>query len=293
MTVPNLLLLLTPGVAWGLSFSLLKILSDFGVHPLALTLGNALLGGLLLFLWCLARGRPPPWSRNHLVFYVVAGLLGSAVPSASLLFAAPHLPAGILAIEIGMVPLITYFLVLILRVEGFHARRFLGLALGFAVIAALVGPDEGLGDPAAVVWVLVALIAPASYALEDVYIALRRPAGGDSAALVCGMLLASSAFLGVVVVAGGTWETLLPRWPELLPWMVAATVVSLSAYVLFLELLRRAGAVYASQVGYVVTGAGVVWGILLFDEQHSGWVWVALAILFVSLALVGGGKKKG
>ena len=292
MPVPVLLLLLAPGVAWGLSFSLLKILSGFGAHPLALTLGNALIGGLLLLLWCRVRGRPPPLSRKHLIFYVVAGLFGSALPSISLFFAAPHLPAGILAIEIGLVPLITYFLVLILRVEGFHLRRFLGLALGFAVIAVLIGPDEGLADPSAVVWVLVALIAPVSYAVEDVYIALKRPTGGDSAALVCGMFLASAAFLSVVVLAGGTWVTLLPRWTELLPWMVATTVVSLSAYVLFLELLRRAGAVYASQVGYVVTGAGVVWGILIFDERHSGWVWAALAILFASLALVGGGKKE-
>ena len=286
VVVPSFVLLLIVGCTWGLSFSLVKILTGFGAHPLALTMANAAMGGGLLLVYCRIRRSPVPLNRDHLVFYLVAGGLGSALPSSAFYWAAPHLPAGVLAIIIGLVPLITYVVVLILRIEGFDGRRLVGLALGFAAVAAIIAPEDGLPDPGAVIWVLVALIIPFSYAMEDVFVAQRRPARGDSVALVCGMMFASAALLAPLVAIGGTAATLLPRWDEILPWMVATTVVSLFAYVLFLELLRRAGPVYASQVGYVITGAGIGWGIVLFDERHSIWIWLAVAMLFSGLTLV-------
>jgi drug/metabolite transporter (DMT)-like permease len=50
--------------------------------------------------------------------------------------------------------------------------------------------------------------------------------------------------------------------------------------------IDRAGPLFASQVGYVVTLAGVFWGMLLFGESHSAWVWVSLVTMLAGLALV-------
>ena len=64
------------------------------------------------------------------------------------------------------------------------------------------------------------------------------------------------------------------------------TVVSRTAYVMFLYLIKMSGAVFAGMNGYIVTLAGVFWGMFFFDEQHSLWVWSALALMLVGMLLV-------
>ncbi len=57
-------------------------------------------------------------------------------------------------------------------------------------------------------------------------------------------------------------------------------------YVGYVWLARAAGAVFAAQVGYVVTIAGVCWAMVLLGERFSPLVCAATAILLVGLALV-------
>ena len=53
-----------------------------------------------------------------------------------------------------------------------------------------------------------------------------------------------------------------------------------------MELARVADAVYLSLFDYLATLAGVGWGILIFTERHSPWVWGALGLLLISIWLV-------
>ena len=58
------------------------------------------------------------------------------------------------------------------------------------------------------------------------------------------------------------------------------------AYTFFIYLISNAGAVFASNVGYIVTISGVIWGIILFKEIHSHWVWLSLITMIMGLSLV-------
>ena len=51
-------------------------------------------------------------------------------------------------------------------------------------------------------------------------------------------------------------------------------------------MVARAGAVFAAQVAYLVTGFGILWAMLLLAERYSGWVWLALGLMFAGLFLV-------
>ena len=62
--------------------------------------------------------------------------------------------------------------------------------------------------------------------------------------------------------------------------------ITATAYGGFYYLVLRAGPVYASQCAYVVTLAGVLWGMLIYGEAHSGWIWASLAAMIVALSLV-------
>ena len=51
-------------------------------------------------------------------------------------------------------------------------------------------------------------------------------------------------------------------------------------------MIKITGPLFASQSAYVVTLAGVFFGMAIFDEKHSLWVWASLLSMMVGLALV-------
>ena len=281
-----LALLLGGGAIWGLSFSAAKLVTEAGAHPFGLSLVAAFFGAAILLPYCIARRRLPPLRRDYLVFYVVAGLLGTALPSAVLFSAAAHLPAGVLAIVTALVPLMTYVFALGLRLERAEAQRACGIVLGLLAISMIVLPAASLPHPAMAGWVLLALVVPASYASENLFIALRRPVGSDAILLLCGMQLAGAAMLAPLVWATDGWVSLMLPWGEIEWWIATLIVVNTVGYLMFIELVRIAGPVFAAQTGYLVTASGVLWGIAIFGERHSAWVWAALAVLFAGLFLV-------
>ena len=60
----------------------------------------------------------------------------------------------------------------------------------------------------------------------------------------------------------------------------------MASYSLFLYLIALSGPVFAVQSSYFVTLFGILWGMLIFGEQHPVWFWLALGLLFAGMALV-------
>ena len=61
---------------------------------------------------------------------------------------------------------------------------------------------------------------------------------------------------------------------------------SSAAYVLYFQIIRMAGPVYLSQVGYLVVSIGVLAGMLIFGERHSLWVWIGINTAAQAIDLV-------
>ncbi len=279
-------LLLFTGVAWGLSFSLAKIATSEGADPLGITFVQAAIGGAMIGLFMVARRSPLPFDRLHLQFYAFCGFLGAALPSILFFYAARHLPAGVMSIAIAAVPMMTFMIALLLGLERAQAARFTGVALGILAVVLIVAPDTSLPDPSTAVWVLAAVGAGACYAVENIYIAIRRPPATHAAVLLFGMLMFTLVFMAPIVFATGTYAVM--NWPPAAPEyaIVIMSVINVICYSLFVYLVTRAGPLFASQTAYVVTLSGVAWGMLIFSEEHSMWIWGALLVMMTGLALV-------
>ncbi|MEE8293270.1 MAG: DMT family transporter, partial [Kiloniellales bacterium] len=206
-----LFLLLFGGGVWGVTFSLAKIATAGGAHPLGITLWTAVLGVIFLICFLLARRRPLPLGRRFLVFYLVCGLRGTAVPSTLFFYAAAHVPAGVLAIAIASVPILTFAAALAFRLDRMAVRRVVGVLLGLLAVVLMMAPDSGPPEASTAPWILVAVLASACYAVENIYIALRRPSGCDAYTILCGMLLMAALVLTPVVMATHSFVPL--SWP--------------------------------------------------------------------------------
>jgi drug/metabolite transporter (DMT)-like permease len=282
MYVPLALL----GTLWGLSFSMAKVAAAGGGAAIGIALSATAIGALILFSVCRLKGIRLPLRRNYLAYYLMTGATGIALPSTALYAAAFHLPAGVLSMLVATSPMLTYALAMVLGMERREGRRLFGLVLGLAGVALLVLPGRALAGAADPLWLGVALVAPTCYAVNSILSARFRPADGDNIGLACGMLLTAALILALIAVPGGYTVSLLPPWNLSHLAILILGSISGGAFILFFFILTRAGPGFFSQVGYIVTGAGVIWGMVLFGEIHGVAVWLALAVVIAGVALV-------
>lgn len=275
------------GAAWGLTTPLIKTATAAGHTALPIALWQGLLNVALLGAVLAATGalRTLPRDRAALALYAVFGLLGMALPQWASFTGTTHLPSGVMSILLSLVPIFALPLALGLGTERFSAPRALGVILGAGAVVILAAPGAALPDPALWVWVLVGALAPLMYAVEGAWVAASRVQASPLQVLFGGSVVAVAALVPLNAVLGGP---MLPagRFDAGLALVLAAGVLSLAAYAGYVALLRRCGAVFGAQVGYVVTGAGVVWAMVLLGERYPPAVWAALGMLFAGLALV-------
>jgi len=283
--------LMVMGVGWGGNTALAKVATLAGAPPFGLAFLEGVGSGLLVLALCLSRRSLPRLQRPYLAFYAIAGMTGITIPATILFWIAPHLPVGIVALLFTTVPLMTYGLSMLFSVERFMWIRVLGLLIGLAGTALVVLPTASLPGSDAVGWTLIVLAAPALYSSQNVYIARHWPLGSDALALSCGTLFGGGLALVPVLLATGDWMTMMPPWDEAERAAAAMLTINGLGTAIFIWLVRFAGPVFASQTAYLVTAWGIVWGIIIYGERHSLYVWAACALLFAGVALVTFGQR--
>lgn len=275
-------LLVGVGLIWGGGFTLTRLIMETGLDPLRMAFWHAAASAVALWIAVLAAGAAPRIDGAYIRFCLLLGVLGGAIPNLLIFWAAGHVGAGVLAVCMATVPLILFGICAVTGVERFSARRSLGLLLGLSAVVVIARPESG-GAPA--FWVAVTVGAAMSYALEGLAIAVRRPAGIGPFPLLAGMMAAATLLsLPLLAVAEGPGlrETLAPAL-----WLVFACNIlcNMIAYAGYVSLTTSAGPVFAAQVSYVVTAAGVAGGAVFLGESHGLAFWFALALMAVGLAL--------
>ena len=279
------LCLLIMGGCWGLQFALLKLAAGGGYSELAvLSVAMALLSVVFLSFLVIRR-ELFGLNLERFVFLLVAGLLGYVAPLWAVLYAASHLPAGILTLLGTLTPVATVGFALLLRSEPVSARRMLAVVFGAAAVYLVLWPELEVPGFGNLKWLLIALIMPLCYAIESIFISKFWPHGLNPLQAVTGeTLMAFALVLPMFALSGGAlpipnvWGT-----AELaIGLFVAAGVVE---SILYFYLIRRTGGVFVSFGSFVSLFAGIGWGIVLFSESHSALVWLSVGLLCISLYL--------
>ncbi len=280
------------GLAWGLSFSLAKIAATGGAHPLSISLWQCWTASVLLIAIACGQRRPISLTAKVIGFYVVIALLGLVIPTALFYYAASRVSAGVLSISVAIVPILTFVGSAAYGLEKVAIGRMAGVALGLLAIVFLVAPTESLPDRSQLPWVLLALISSVCYATLNMVLSLKTPPGATRFIVTCGMFVAASLIMVPVVFLTESFTPLNWPWGPVEWAMIGLGVISATAYTLYFQLIDRAGPVFTSQVANLVTLCGVIWGMIIFGEQHSAWIWLSLATMTVALALVGPRAKR-
>jgi drug/metabolite transporter (DMT)-like permease len=271
-----LFLLLTTGLGLGLYFPLGKQAGDAGLHPLAWSLMISLIPGLVLLIAAL-RFEKPVWTRDLILFGLIAGLCAYVIPNGLTFAAIPHAGSGYVALMFAVSPVFTALLSMAVKVRPPNRALLTGVAFGFfgAVLIAVSRFQIGLDGN---IWPLLALLIPVSLAVGNVYRTARWPAG-------CSPLqVGAVANLGAVPL----YLVLLAAFPgfsvvgELLQHPILAVsqiAVALATFLVFFRLQWVGGPTYLSQIGYVAAAVGLGLGSVVFGEAYPWPVWAGAGLI--------------
>ena len=283
--------LLIMGTAWGLSFSLGKIAVENGAKPFGVAQFQVMFAGIVLLFVTVLRGKSIRDMRDKLGFIFCIAMLGAAIPSVLFYYAAPHVPAGVLSITVALIPLMTYGFSIPLKLENFSVVRVVGLVFGVIAIGLIALPEKSLPDQAALPWILIACISALCYAVENIILGFKSALTVGPMRLAMGMnLMAAVTLLPVTILTDSFFSPSFPL--QTVDYAVIGLgLITVVAYTMFVLSVALFGSVFSSQVGYIVTLTGVFWGMIIFGESPSVWIWLSLCAMIIGLALVTPRKK--
>lgn len=291
LLVPTVLLLIG-GISFGSVLSANKFAVDAGFPVLAYSFWQAALGAAILLIGTAIFSRLPRLVFQNLRVFALVAVFGMVGPTLVLVMVAGKLPPAVVTIAVGLIPVATYLLSIIVRTDSLRAFSVAGVLLGFGGILLIVLPSGSLPDEGMALWVIFSLLVPVSAAINNVAGAKYSPTEISAIALSAGMMTLAAILMFIVMFAlegpflptdagtVGLWSVL---------WAAGSQALT---YTCFFEIVRRAGALFFAQINYVVVAAGLIWASALFGESLSYWVWAAVATLAVSLTLINLGTAR-
>mgnify|MGYP001286050347 FL=1 len=280
------LILLIVGVSWGLTAPLSKIAVSTGHHYLGLLIWQIIIMILSLGLIQIFRKKKLPLNLNCFWRYVLVALLGTILPNSIMYKAYFHLQSGIMSILVSIVPMIAFLLVLVLQMEKFEIRRFLGVLFGIFAIILIVFPKLDLGYIGEVGWILLALLSPLCYAIEGVWINKIGIAKLDPIEVILGASILGFFILMPIVALNGYWITPYRVWGPAEFAITLSSLIHSIIYISYIWLIGKAGVIFASQVSYIYTASGIGFSIILLGEGYSLFVWAAVILMLMGLMMV-------
>ncbi|WP_298843389.1 DMT family transporter [uncultured Roseobacter sp.] len=278
-------MLVLMGAGWGLTQPLTKIAVSTGYRHFGLIFWQLAIGAALMAVIGLMRGTRLPRARRQLGICLMVLVIGTVLPNSTSYQAAVHLPSGVLSLLLSMVPMWAFPIALALGLDRFSVRRLLGLGCGLAGVLLIALPGaEALNLP--VFWVMIALISSLCYGLEGNLVAKTGTAGMDPFQVLYGASLMGAVLMLPVAVLSGQW---IPPAAALTiegQAHVLASVIHVLVYAGYVWLVGRAGAVFAVQVSYLVTGFGVLWAKMILGEAYAPGIWAAMALMFAGMYMV-------
>ena len=277
---------------YGGVFSANKLVAEAGVPFIAFTFWQAFLGGIFLLGISFATRKLPQVTIPHLRSYVVTALLGLVVPLLLLTFIGNKLPAGIITLAYTLIPGMTFLFAVVIGLDRLRWLSIGGLFLGLVGVFLLLIPKGSLPNDDSTIWLLISLVLPIIFATNNVYIAIVEPPAATALTRATGLLLTAAIFtFPIMLISDGLyffWQA-----PDITPWMILWTgVINMVSYFCMFEIIRRAGAIFFGQYNYVIVIAGVLWSLMIFDENLTFWFWVALFVMLGGLYLGNAGTNQ-
>ena len=297
------LLLVLVAVIWGSTWAAGRFLS-YGLNednPATLSPATSAwlryaFAVLVFFVWSISsRGdrsfRFLPPNRESWVYSIWLGLLGTMAYQLLFMHGMSWTAAGDASLIIPMNPVFTVLLAAPMLGQRISARMSMGLLIGIAGVAVVVGwsPNSGIPIEHRILGDLMILLAALSWAATSnlTKIMLSWESGYSSLEIVVWYSVTGWALLFPWVIAEN-WGSAVPD-PSSAEWITIAylgVISTVLSYVLFAQGIELIGPTAASSYVFLVPVFGVLGGWLLLDEEIGASMILGFVLIVVGVTEV-------
>ena len=267
-------LFLAIGGIWGSSFLLIRIGLD-AFAPGLITSLRIVVGASVLWLVPAARS---PVDRADRPRLIALSVLWVAIPFTLFPLAEQHITSGLTGLLNGALPIFAGLTGAVMLRRSPGRVQTIGLAIGFAGVAAIALPSLNAGSSEAI-GVAMGLLATVCYGFA-INIATPLTQRYGALPVMAHMLVWASIWtapLGLMGLGGSTFA-----WPSLIAVAALGVLGTGLAFVLMGHLVARVGSTRASMATYLIPVVALALGAIFLSEPVH-----ALSVLGIGLVILG------
>lgn len=284
-TLRGTILVLVAGGIFGIAPALGRMAAGLSAEPLGVVVWANLVAAILCLGIGVVRGTWPRLRLAHLPFFLLWALILGCLYQVLTVVIATHVEASMIALIGSSRGFMVFGLAALIALEPPNLRRLAGLGLGFAAVAAVLLFRGAGEDESGIVWLIAALVLPFLLAVHTLLMSWR-PRDLDAFATVGIMMALSALLLAPVASASNALIWPIPTFDRLGLIILVLGAASGVAVAMALDLVATTGAVFASQMAYSQTLAGIAWGMLLLGETLPPAAWGAFGLVILGFWLV-------
>jgi drug/metabolite transporter (DMT)-like permease len=259
MTRRGWILFWSLGLIWGLPYLLIKV-SVADLTPPVIIFLRVFISAIVLV--------PIAWKlgylsqlKGHWKWVFAFAIIEITLPFGALTFAEIRLSSSMSGLLIAAVPIVSAVIAWRLglddRVTGI---RVIGLAVGIAGVAALVGLDVTGSEIGSVAALLITIVG---YALGPIIVS-KRLAGVPALAAIAMAMVINSVIYAPFAIA--TWPTQTVRASTWIAVVALGLVCTAFAFILFFSLVAEVGPARTTVITYINPAVAVVLGVVVLSE---------------------------
>ena len=278
MTRRAIILFALMSVIWGIPYLFIRI-AVTEITPATMVLWRTLIAAAILLPIALLRTdlRPVLARWRWVVAFAAVEI---AIPWVALGSAEQHISSSLAGLLIAGVPLVGVGIALATGgADRFGPVGLLGMLVGIAGVALIVGADFGTTDTTALIQMGVVVVG---YALGPAILARRL----DGLPTV-GVMAVSLTLVAIVFVPIGVSQSPseMPSTNVLISVVVLATVCTAAAFLLFGALIDAIGPVRATVITYINPAVAAVLGVVVLSETFTVAMGIGFALVIAGSML--------
>ena len=282
-------MLLGLSVIWGSSFFLIAV-AVAELPPFTIVVLRVSLAAVVLWAVAAVRGMAIPRSPKAWRALLVMGAMNNAIPFTLITYGEKEIASGLAGMLIATTPLFTVLTAgVFLADEQITAKKIVGVVIGMAGVAVMIGPAALQGMGGGTMGQLAVLGGAASYASAGVYGRRFKDMGISPIVVTAGQ--ATTAALMLIPLSLAVDRPFSLPFPSPAAWgsvVALGLVCTALAYVFYFRILATAGATNIVQVTFLVPVSAVLLGWLFLDERlqliHVG----GMALIALGLSAIDG-----